>query len=115
MPLALQAKLLRVLQDGKVRPVGSDHEIQLDVRIIAATNRNLTEAVADGSFREDLFYRLETFAIQVPPLRARGDDVLRLAQFFLARLNARQQTRIKGFSDQALRALQAYPYHGHVR
>ncbi|HKM37484.1 MAG TPA: sigma-54 dependent transcriptional regulator, partial [Thiopseudomonas sp.] len=72
MPLALQAKLLRVLQDGKVRPVGSDHEIQLDVRIIGATNRNLTEAVADGSFREDLFYRLETFALQVPPLRARG-------------------------------------------
>src|SRR5690554_4293476 len=68
MPLPLQAKLLRVLQDGRLRPVGTDHELQVDVRIIAATNRNLTEAVADGSFREDLFYRLETFAIQVPPL-----------------------------------------------
>src|SRR5690606_6860743 len=87
IPLPLQAKLLRVLQDGRLRPVGTDHELQVDVRIIATTNRNLTEAVADNSFREDLFYRLETFAIQVPPLRARGDDVLRLAQFFLARLN----------------------------
>lgn len=115
MPLPLQAKLLRVLQDGRLRPVGTDHELQVDVRIIAATNRNLTEAVADGSFREDLFYRLETFAIQVPPLRARGDDVLRLAQFFLARLNARQQTRIKGFSDEALGVLQAYPFPGNVR
>ncbi len=115
MPLPLQAKLLRVLQDGRLRPVGTDHELQVDVRIIAATNRNLTEAVADGSFREELFYRLETFAIQVPPLRARGDDVLRLAQFFLARLNARQQTRIKGFSDEALGVLQAYPFPGNVR
>ncbi|CEA06073.1 mutant NtrC-like activator [Pseudomonas saudimassiliensis] len=115
MPLALQAKLLRVLQDGKVRPVGSDHEIQLDVRIIGATNRNLTEAVADGSFREDLFYRLETFALQVPPLRARGDDVQRLAEFFLTRFNARQQRRIKGFSDEALAMLQRYSFPGNVR
>ena len=115
MPLALQAKLLRVLQDGKVRPVGSDHEIQLDVRIIGATNRNLTDAVADGSFREDLFYRLETFALQVPPLRARGDDIQRLAEFFLTRFNARQQRRIKGFSDDALAMLQRYAFPGNVR
>lgn len=115
MPLALQAKLLRVLQDGKVRPVGSDHEIQLDVRIIGATNRNLTEAVADGSFREDLFYRLETFALQVPPLRARGDDIQRLAEFFLARSNARQQRSIKGFSDEVLALLQRYNFPGNVR
>ncbi|PRB83786.1 sigma-54 dependent transcriptional regulator [Pseudomonas sp. MYb185] len=115
MPLALQAKLLRVLQDGKLRPVGSDHEMQVDVRIIAATNRNLTEAVADGSFREDLFYRLETFALQVPPLRARGDDVQRLAEFFLTRFNARQQRRIQGFSDAALAALQRYAFPGNVR
>ena len=115
MPLALQAKLLRVLQDGKVRPVGSDHEIQLDVRIIAATNRNLTEAVADGSFREDLFYRLETFALQVPPLRARGEDIQRLAEFFLTRFNARQKQSIKGFNDAALTMLQQYSFPGNVR
>lgn len=115
MPLALQAKLLRVLQDGKVRPVGSDHEIQLDVRIIAATNRNLTEAVADGSFREDLFYRLETFGLQVPPLRARGEDILRLTEFFLTRFNARQKQSIKGFSDAALGLLQQYSFPGNIR
>lgn len=115
MPLALQAKLLRVLQDGKVRPVGSDHEIQLDVRIIAATNRNLTEAVADGSFREDLFYRLETFALHVPPLRARGEDIQRLAEFFLIRFNARQKHSIKGFNDAALTMLQQYSFPGNVR
>lgn len=115
MPLALQAKLLRVLQDGSMRPVGSDHEIQVDVRIIAATNRNLTEAVSDGSFREDLFYRLETFGLQVPPLRARGDDVQRLAEFFLTRFNTRQNQQIKGFSDEALSALQSYPFPGNVR
>ncbi len=115
MPLALQAKLLRVLQDGKVRPVGSDHEIQLDVRIIAATNRNLTEVVADGSFREDLFYRLETFGLQVPPLRARGEDILKLTEFFLTRFNARQKQSIKGFSDAALVLLQQYSFPGNIR
>ena len=115
MPLALQAKLLRVLQDGCMRPVGSDHEIQVDVRIIAATNRNLTEAVSVGSFREDLFYRLETFGLQVPPLRARGDDVQRLAEFFLTRFNTRQNQQIKGFSDDVLAALQSYPFPGNVR
>ena len=115
MPLALQAKLLRVLQDGRMRPVGSDHEIHVDVRIIAATNRNLTEAVTDGRFREDLFYRLETFALQVPPLRARGEDVQHLAEFFLTRFNTRQQAQIKGFSNEALAILQSYPFPGNVR
>jgi two-component system, NtrC family, response regulator AtoC len=115
MPLALQAKLLRALQDGRVRPVGSDHEIQVDVRVIGATNRNLTEAVADGSFREDLYYRLETFGLQIPPLRARGDDVQRLAEFFLARFNARQDRGIQGFSDDALAVLANYSFPGNVR
>lgn len=115
MPLALQAKLLRALQDGHVRPVGSDHEIQLDVRVIAATNRNLTECVEQGTFREDLFYRLETFNLQVPPLRERSDDIHYLADFFLARFNARQQRQIKGFSDAALQALLHYQFPGNVR
>lgn len=115
MPLTLQAKLLRVLQDGKVRPVGSDHEIQLDVRVIGATNRNLTEAVSEGSFREDLFYRLETFAVQIPPLRARGEDIQRLMGFFLSRFNAKQQRNIKGFTDEAQALLQHYDFPGNVR
>ncbi|MEH6389385.1 MULTISPECIES: sigma-54 dependent transcriptional regulator [Pseudomonas] len=115
MPLALQAKLLRALQDGRVRPVGSDHEIQLDVRVIGATNRNLTDLVADGSFREDLFYRLETFGIQIPPLRARGDDIQQLAEYFLARFNARQQRSIQGFSDESLAILTRYSFPGNVR
>lgn len=115
MPLALQAKLLRVLQDGRVRPVGSDHEIQLDVRVIGATNRTLTDAVAEGTFREDLFYRLETFALQVPPLRGRGEDVLLLAEFFLTRFNARKQRAIRGFADDTLRFLLNYGFPGNVR
>ncbi|WP_150305757.1 sigma-54-dependent transcriptional regulator [Pseudomonas saliphila] len=115
MPLALQAKLLRALQDGMVRPVGSDHEIQLDVRVIGATNRKLTDLVADGSFREDLFYRLETFGIQIPPLRARGDDIQQLAEYFLARFNARQQRNIQGFSDESLSILTRYTFPGNVR
>ncbi|MEH6566146.1 MAG: sigma-54 dependent transcriptional regulator [Halopseudomonas sp.] len=115
MPLALQAKLLRALQDGHVRPVGSDHEIQLDVRVIAATNRNLAECVEQGSFREDLFYRLETFTLEVPPLRERSDDIGYLADFFLARFNARQQRQLKGFTDAALQALLHYPFPGNVR
>ncbi|MEX2334133.1 MAG: sigma-54 dependent transcriptional regulator, partial [Pseudohongiella sp.] len=75
MPMEMQAKLLRILQDGRIRPVGSNQEKQLDVRIIAATNRDLDEEVRNGRFREDLYFRLQTFAMHVPPLRERGDDI----------------------------------------
>lgn len=115
MPLALQAKLLRVLQDGKLRPVGSDKEIQVDVRILAATNRDLSEALAEGSFREDLFFRLETFQLRVPPLRVREGDVLLLAEYFLAQYNAKQNQSIKGFSDEVVELLQIYDFPGNVR
>ncbi len=115
MPPPLQAKLLRALQDGRVRPVGSDHEIQVDVRVIAATNRNLTEAVSEGTFREDLYYRLETFGIQIPPLRSRRDDIRPLAEFFLTRFNARQGRSVKGFSDDTLALLASYGFPGNVR
>ncbi|TVP93546.1 MAG: sigma-54-dependent Fis family transcriptional regulator [Pseudomonadaceae bacterium] len=115
MPLTLQAKLLRALQDGHIRPVGSDHEIQVDVRVIGATNRNLTAAVAAGEFREDLFYRLETFALQIPPLRQRAGDVMLLAKVFLAQVNSRQNTRIRGFSDAACALLERYTFPGNVR
>lgn len=115
MPLAMQAKLLRVLQDGKVRPVGSDKEIQLDVRVLAATNRNLSQAMAEGSFREDLFYRLETFQIQLPALKNRGRDSLILAEYFLARYNTRQGQTIKGFSDEVIEVFLYYAFPGNVR
>lgn len=115
MPLALQAKLLRALQDGSIRPVGQDTEEQVDVRIIAATHRDLKQKVLDGSFREDFYYRLETFAIQIPPLRDREDDLELLAQQFV-RQNAMAQGRaIQGFTDQALTLIRGYAFPGNVR
>lgn len=115
MPLPLQAKLLRVLQDGQVRPVGSDREHHVDIRILAATNRDLTRAVEEGAFREDLYFRLETFAIHIPPLRDRGDDVLALANHFLARFAARRRVTLRGFSDTAVQRLRDYSFPGNVR
>lgn len=115
LPLALQAKLLRALQGGNIRPVGSDREISVDVRVIAASNRDLAQRVQEEAFREDLFFRLETFALQVPPLRERGGDLERLADYFLTRFAARKQRRVHGFSDAAIAALRHYPFPGNVR
>lgn len=115
MPLALQAKLLRVLQEGKMRPVGSDQEVQIDVRILAATHQNLEQKVADKSFREDLFYRLETFAIKVPPLRHRGDDVALLAEHFIQQVSEQQNKRIKGLTAAAQDLFYSYNFPGNVR
>lgn len=115
MPMALQAKLLRVLQDGRIRAVGSDSESSVDVRVVAATNRNLRDAVAEGLFREDLFFRLETFSVEVPPLRERRGDVAELAGYFLARFCSRRNRGIRGFSDATLNRLAEYPFPGNVR
>lgn len=115
MPMAMQAKLLRALQDGSIRPVGQDTEEQVDVRIIAATHRDLKQKVADGSFREDLYYRLETFALSVPPLRDRQEDKEILAQQFLQQLAVAQGRHIKGFSDKALQIIRQYAFPGNVR
>ncbi len=115
MPMALQAKLLRALQDGSIRPVGQDTEEQVDVRIFAATHRDLRQKVDEGSFREDLFYRLETFALSVPPLRSREDDSELLAQQFLQKLAMSQGKNIKGFSEAVLVLLRTYPFPGNVR
>jgi DNA-binding NtrC family response regulator len=115
MPLDLQAKLLRILQDGKVRRVGDNSEVQVDVRIIAATNHNLDEAVRCGTFREDLYYRLETFQVQVPPLRERGDDLELLAARFIDLFNLQQGRKIRGLSTEALELLRAYSFPGNVR
>mgnify|MGYP006271937845 CR=1 FL=1 len=115
MPLEMQSKLLRVLQDGALRPVGANREQHVDVRIVAATNRDLEEQVARGDFREDLYYRLETFALTIAPLRQRDDDIERLAARFLERFAAAQGKAIQGLESDALARLKAYPFPGNVR
>jgi DNA-binding NtrC family response regulator len=115
MPIPMQAKLLRVLQDGRVRPVGANREETIDVRVVAATNRDLQREVAARRFREDLFYRLETFALHVPPLRERGEDLELLTAHFIERFSARLGHDISGITDVALQRLKRYPFPGNVR
>jgi DNA-binding NtrC family response regulator len=117
MPADLQVKLLRVLETRTVRRVGGTEEIKADVRIIAASNREPTEAVADGKLREDLLYRLNVFPIQLPPLRERKDDIELLAEHFLAALNGEggEQGSPKGFSRAALERLRSHGWPGNVR
>ncbi|OIM99025.1 sigma-54-dependent Fis family transcriptional regulator [Idiomarina sp. MD25a] len=115
MPLALQAKLLRVLQEGTLRAVGSDEEEKVDVRIIAATHQNLEQRVRDGEFREDLFYRLETFSVTVPALRERGEDVERLAHHFISIYAEKAGKRITDIDTDALDILYRYRFPGNVR
>ncbi len=115
LPLDLQAKLLRVLQEGEVEPVGASEPIRVDVRVIAATNRNLVEAVAQGKFREDLFYRLNVFPIEIPPLRTRGEDILLLAELFAERAADRFGRRHKPLSQSHAECLLAYHWPGNVR
>lgn len=115
MPYNLQSKLLRILQDGTFRPVGASKEQKVDVRVICATNQNLEELVQQGGFREDLFFRLETFSLQVPPLRQRHGDIQLLAAHFLQRCNLQLGKDIQGFSEEALQCLQDYSFPGNVR
>ncbi len=115
MPVSLQAKLLRVLQEGTMRPVGSDKEEPVDVRILAATHQDLEQRVTDGAFRADLFYRLETFTIKVPPLRERGEDLELLAEHFLQQLRLSQPKQVRGIAPEALDCLYQYPFAGNVR
>ena len=115
MPLAVQSKLLRVLQEGQYSRVGSNQTLKTDVRVLAATNKNLEEEVAKGTFREDLFYRLNVVRIHIPPLRERREDVRLLAEFFLQRLSARRRGPQMRFTDDALDILEAYDWPGNVR
>jgi DNA-binding NtrC family response regulator len=115
MELELQAKLLRVLQQRTVVPVGSHQEIPVDVRVLAATNRELSREVAEGRFREDLFYRLNVVAIQTLPLRDRPEDVPVLASRYLAELAARHGMQMCSLSPAAVEVLQAYSWPGNVR
>ncbi|MFW6092671.1 MAG: sigma-54-dependent transcriptional regulator [Pseudomonadota bacterium] len=115
MPAELQAKLLRVLQEGSIRPVGATGELAVDVRVIAATHRDIRSLVAAGTFREDLYYRLETFMLEVPPLREREEDLELLVTYFLRQHSARLERDIHGIDSTALEALRHYPFPGNVR
>ncbi|HLW69260.1 MAG TPA: sigma-54 dependent transcriptional regulator [Candidatus Binataceae bacterium] len=115
MPLLLQAKFLRVLEDGVVRPVGSDRSAKVDVRVIAASNADLLAAVKKGSFREDLFYRVNVLPIAIPPLRERRSDIPLLIDHFLARLRARRPGHTWRVTDEAMVHLWSYDWPGNVR
>jgi DNA-binding NtrC family response regulator len=115
MPLPMQAKLLRAIESRTVRPVGSDNEVPIDVRFVAATNRDLETDAEDGRFRRDLFFRINVIQIGVPPLRARGNDILLLAQHFLERAASRAGKGATGFSSAAAERLLGYSWPGNVR
>ena len=115
LPLSLQVKLLRVVQDEIVRPVGSTQSVKVDVRIISATAQDLAEAVKQGNFRDDLFYRINVLSIQVPPLRDRKEDIPLLVNHFTEKFKKRLNKEIKGVRPEALQALMDYPWPGSVR
>jgi two-component system response regulator HydG len=115
MPQSMQAKLLRALEENKLRPVGGDKEVEFDVRVLSATNRDLETAIEDGRFREDLYFRLNVIQLELPPLRARGTDVLLIAQHYVTTLAARAAKAITGISGKAAEKLLAYSWPGNVR
>ncbi|MBP2831818.1 sigma 54-interacting transcriptional regulator [Aquimarina sp. U1-2] len=115
MPLELQTKLLRVLQEREVERLGSNETLKLDFRVIAATNRNLEEEVANGKFRADLFYRLNTYPIIVPPLRSRGEDIRLLADFFARQISEKFGLPFRGFAQNTLTRFDSYDWPGNVR
>jgi DNA-binding NtrC family response regulator len=115
LPLDMQVKLLRVLQEGEVDPIGAKRPVKVDVRIISATNKDLGKLVADGLFREDLFYRLNVYPIEAPPLRDRREDIPTLIQRFVARFNAEEGRAVRGASPETIAVLQNFDWPGNVR
>jgi two-component system response regulator PilR (NtrC family) len=115
MSLTMQVKLYRVLQEGKVRPIGSTDESDVDVRIIAATNKDFEKEIAEGRFREDLYYRLSVIPVQLPPLRERREDIPLLARHFLERFRKVMEKPVEGISPEAMRRLESYDWPGNVR
>jgi len=111
----LQVKLLRALQEGEIRRVGDNHPVKVSARVVAASNRDLTKLVADGKFRDDLYYRLKVFPIEIPPLRERVEDVMPLAEAFLKKARVRTGSLAAKFSPAAAKALKAYAWPGNVR
>lgn len=115
IPLEIQAKLLRVLEERKFRRIGGLEDIEVDIRIIAATNKDLEQAVKEKEFREDLYYRLNVVPVEVPPLRERGNDILLIAQYFIDKFNINFKKSIKGFDKDAKSKLLAYSWPGNIR
>jgi len=115
MSLTMQVKLYRVLQEGKVRPIGSTDESDVDVRIISATNKDFEKEIAEGHFREDLYYRLSVIPIHLPPLRERREDIPLLARHFLERLRKSMEKSLEGVSPEAMSRLESYDWPGNVR
>jgi transcriptional regulator with GAF, ATPase, and Fis domain len=115
LPLGLQAKLLRALQEREIRRIGGTKQIPVDVRLVAATNRDLAESVRKREFREDLFYRVNVIPIPLPPLRERAGDVPLLAYHFLGRYGRNRERPLEGIETDALAALEAYPWPGNIR
>ena len=115
LPIELQAKLLRVIEEGEFERLGSPHTVKVDVRIIAATNRNIMEEIGKGRFRKDLFYRLNIFPITLPPLRQRKEDIPLLANYFLEKYNKQADRKIKKIPEEMMRSLQAHTWPGNVR
>jgi len=111
----LQAKLLRVLQEQQFERIGSDRTMTVDVRVIAATNKDLAQSIADSSFREDLYYRLNVFPIHIPPLRERRDDILPLSKSFLKNLSTRMGKPVHSISPEAIELLSSYDWPGNAR
>ncbi|TAK92241.1 MAG: sigma-54-dependent Fis family transcriptional regulator, partial [Verrucomicrobia bacterium] len=115
MPIDTQSKLLRVLQDQKVRPVGGKTDYQTNCRLVAATNRKPEDAIKDGKMREDLYYRISAISVHLPPLRERRDDIMPLANAFLKRFAAQANRPLRGFSQPAVERLTAFDWPGNVR
>jgi len=111
----LQVQLLRALQERKIKPVGSNHEIKVDIRVVTATNEDLTKAVKEGNFREDLYHRLNEFSIKVPALRERREDLMLFADYFLDQANEDLEKEVVGFSDEATEAFKNYGWPGNLR
>jgi len=115
LPLVLQAKLLRTLQERKIRRVGGRDEIDINVRVVAATSRDIEKMIRDGQFREDLYYRINVVRIELPPLRDRGDDLGLLAEYFCTRLSREMGRDVRGITPEAYQVLSQYPWPGNVR
>jgi transcriptional regulator with PAS, ATPase and Fis domain len=115
MPYHLQAKLLRALQEREIRRLGSDKSIKIDVRVISATNANLQEKIKKGEFREDLYYRLNTIPLNIPPLRERKEEIIQIASKVLEQNCKKYGFELKSFSAEAIKQLQSYEWPGNIR
>ena len=115
IPLHLQAKLLRALQNRCITRVGDDKTIPVDIRLICATNKNLKQMVADGRFREDLYYRINTFELHLPALRERTDEITPLAEMFIGKFAGKYRRNVNGLSDEAIRLLKGHSWSGNIR